>query len=177
MIHGGSWVGGDKEEMNGVKDYILENHPSLGIVNMNFIGVSAGAHLSLLWSYANDTNNQVAMVCSIVGPVNFTDPAYYNSTNPVYQSIYLLFGNPSIAFLESASPYHRATVTSPPTLLFYGGQDPLVPSSQGIDMDSKLSSLGVPHEFTFYQDEGHGWYGQNLEDTFTKISNYINQYL
>jgi len=216
LIHGGSWVGGDKEEMNGVKDYILENHPSLGIVNMNytlagansppvpmqtddisevvnyittnksslivsddigFIGVSAGAHLSLLWSYANDTNNQVKMVCSIVGPVNFTDPAYYNSTNPVYQSIYLLFGNPSIAFLESASPYHRATETSPPTLLFYGGQDPLVPSSQGIDLDSQLTNLGVTHEFTFYEEEGHGWVGQNLEDTFTKISNYINQYL
>ena len=202
--------------MNGVRDYVLQNHPSLGIVNMNytlagansppipmqtndisavvnyitsnktsliisddigFIGLSAGAHLSLLWSYANDTNNQVDMVCSIVGPANFTDPAYYNSANPVFQSMYILFGNPSIPFLESASPYHTATTTSPPTLLFYGGQDPLVPNSQGIDLDSQLTNLGVPHEFTFYEEEGHGWYGQNLTDTFNKISNYINQYL
>lgn len=216
LVHGGSWVGGDKEDMNGVRDYVLQNHPSLGIVNMNytlagansppipmqtndisavvnyitsnktsliisddigFIGLSAGAHLSLLWSYANDTNNQVDMVCSIVGPVNFTDPAYYNSANPVFQSMYILFGNPSIPFLESASPYHTATATSPPTLLFYGGQDPLVPNSQGIDLDSQLTNLGVPHEFTFYEEEGHGWYGQNLTDTFNKISNYINQYL
>ena len=216
LVHGGSWVGGDKEDMNGVRDYVLQNHPSLGIVNMNytlagansppipmqtndisavvnyitsnktsliisddigFIGLSAGAHLSLLWSYANDTNNQVDMVCSIVGPANFTDPAYYNSANPVFQSMYILFGNPSIPFLESASPYHTATTTSPPTLLFYGGQDPLVPNSQGIDLDSQLSNLGVPHEFSFYEEEGHGWYGQNLTDTFNKISNYINQYL
>lgn len=216
LVHGGSWVGGDKEDMNGVRDYVLQNHPSLGIVNMNytlagansppipmqtndisavvnyitsnktsliisddigFIGLSAGAHLSLLWSYANDTNNQVDMVCSIVGPANFTDPAYYNSANPVFQSMYILFENPSIPFLESASPYHTATATSPPTLLFYGGQDPLVPNSQGIDLDSQLTNLGVPHEFTFYEEEGHGWYGQNLTDTFNKISNYINQYL
>ena len=216
LVHGGSWVGGDKEDMNGVRDYVLQNHPSLGIVNMNytlagansppipmqtndisavvnyitsnktsliisddigFIGLSAGAHLSLLWSYANDTNNQVDMVCSIVGPANFTDPAYYNSANPVFQSMYILFGNPSIPFLESASPYHTATTTSPPTLLFYGGQDPLVPNSQGIDLDSQLTNLGVPHEFSFYEEEGHGWYGQNLTDTFNKISNYINQYL
>ena len=216
LVHGGSWVGGDKEDMNDVRDYVLQNHPSLGIVNMNytlagansppvpmqtndisavvnyitsnktsliisddigFIGLSAGAHLSLLWSYANDTNNQVDMVCSIVGPANFTDPAYYNSANPVFQSMYILFGNPSIPFLESASPYHTATTTSPPTLLFYGGQDPLVPNSQGIDLDSQLTNLGVPHEFTFYEEEGHGWYGQNLTDTFNKISNYINQYL
>jgi len=33
-----------------------------------FIGVSAGAHLSMLWSYANDFDNNVNMVCSIVGP-------------------------------------------------------------------------------------------------------------
>ena len=216
LVHGGSWVGGDKEDMNDVRDYVLQNHPSLGIVNMNytlagansppvpmqtndisavvnyitsnktsliisddigFIGVSAGAHLSLLWSYANDTNNQVDMVCSIVGPTNFTDPAYYNSANPVFQSMYILFGNPSIPFLESASPYHTATATSPPTLLFYGGQDPLVPNSQGIDLDSQLTNLGVPHEFSFYEEEGHGWFGQNLLDTFNKISNYINQYL
>jgi acetyl esterase/lipase len=216
LVHGGSWVGGDKEDMNDVRDYVLQNHPSLGIVNMNytlagansppvpmqtndisavvnyitsnktsliisddigFIGVSAGAHLSLLWSYANDTNNQVDMVCSIVGPTNFTDPAYYNSPNPVFQSMYILFGNPSIPFLESASPYHTATATSPPTLLFYGGQDPLVPNSQGIDLDSQLTNLGVPHEFSFYEEEGHGWFGQNLLDTFNKISNYINQYL
>ena len=216
LVHGGSWVGGDKEDMNGVRDYVLQNHPSLGIVNMNytlagansppipmqtndisavvnyitsnktsliisddigFIGLSAGAHLSLLWSYANDTNNQVDMVCSIVGPANFTDPAYYNSANPVFQSMYILFGNPSIPFLESASPYHTATTTSPPTLLFYGGQDPLVPNSQGIDLDSQLTNLGVPHEFSFYEEEGHGWFGQNLLDTFNKISNYINQYL
>ena len=216
LVHGGSWVGGDKEDMNGFRDYILQNHPALGIVNMNytlagansppvpmqtndissvveyittnrsdlivsddigFIGVSAGAHLSLLWSYVNDINSQVDMVCSIVGPANFTDPAYYNSTNPVFQSIYFLFGNPSISFLESASPYHTATATSPPSLLFYGGQDPLVQNSQGIDLDSKLTNLGVPHEFTFYEEEGHGWVGQNLTDTFNKISNYINQYL
>ena len=143
LVHGGSWVGGDKEDMNDVRDYVLQNHPSLGIVNMNytlagansppvpmqtndistvvnyittnktsliisddigFIGVSAGAHLSLLWSYANDTNNQVDMVCSIVGPTNFTDPAYYNSANPVFQSMYILFGNPSIPFFMRLQP-------------------------------------------------------------------------
>ena len=36
LVHGGSWVGGDREDMNGVRDYVLQNHPSLGIVNMNY---------------------------------------------------------------------------------------------------------------------------------------------
>ena len=214
LIHGGSWVTGDKQDMNLIKAFVSALHPNVGIINMNytladennppiplqtddisavvdyisinksslivsddigFIGVSAGAHLSMLWSYAYDDNNQVDMVCSIVGPANFTDPAYYD--NLLYQSIYQLFGNPSIEFLESASPYHRATATSPPTLLFYGGMDPLVPTSQGMDMDAQLTSLGVTHEFHFYPEEGHGWDGDNLIDTTSKISTYIETYI
>jgi len=214
LIHGGSWVSGDKSDMSSVKAFISALHPNVGIVNMNytlaginnppipmqtedismvvdylsmnksslivsddigFIGLSAGAHLSLLWSYAHDVNNQVDMVCSIVGPANFTDPAYYD--NVLYQPVFQLFGNPSIEFLESASPYHRATTSSPPTLLFYGGMDPLVPTSQGVDMDAQLTTLGVPHEFHFYPEEGHGWDGENLLDTTSKISTYINTYI
>jgi acetyl esterase/lipase len=214
LIHGGSWISGDKSDMSSIKTFISALHPNIGIVNMNytlaginnppvpmqtedistvvdylsmnksslivsddigFIGLSAGAHLSLLWSYAYDANNQVDMVCSIVGPANFTDPAYYD--NVVYQPVFQLFGNPSIEFLESASPYHRATTGSPPTLLFYGGMDPLVPTSQGIDMDAQLTTLGVPHEFHFYPEEGHGWDGENLLDTTSKISAYINTYI
>lgn len=214
LIHGGSWVSGDKSDMNTIKTFVSALHPDVGIINMNytlagvnnppiplqtddisavvdyistnksslivsddigFIGVSAGAHLSLLWSYAYDDNDQVDMVCSIVGPANFTDPAYYD--NLIYQPIYQLFGNPSIEFLESASPYHRATTTSPPTLLFYGGMDPLVPTSQGVDMDAQLTSLGVTHEFHFYPEEGHGWEGDNLTDTASKISTYIEAYI
>jgi acetyl esterase/lipase len=214
LIHGGSWVSGDKSDMNTIKTFVSALHPDVGIINMNytlagvnnppiplqtddisavvdyistnksslivsddigFIGVSAGAHLSLLWSYAYDDNDQVDMVCSIVGPANFTDPAYYD--NLIYQPIYQLFGNPSIEFLESASPYHRATTTSPPTLLFYGGMDPVVPTSQGVDMDAQLTSLGVTHEFHFYPEEGHGWEGDNLTDTASKISTYIEAYI
>ena len=46
---------------------------------IGFIGSSAGAHLSLLWSYAHDTKKQVNMVCSIVGPTNLLDEAYIYS--------------------------------------------------------------------------------------------------
>lgn len=164
------------EDISAVVDYLSTNKTSLIISDdIGFIGVSAGAHLSLLWSYAYDTNNQVDMVCSIVGPTNFTDPNYYD--NPLYQPVFQLFGNPSVEFLESASPYHRATATSPPTQLFYGGMDPLVPTSQGVDMDAQLTTLGVTHEFHFYPDEGHGWEGANLLDTTTKISTFIETYI
>lgn len=135
-----------------------------------FIGVSAGAHLSMLWSYNYDTDDNVNMVASIVGPTNFTDPEYSDLINPAF----LYFGVvPSSSFLELYSPFHQANSTSPPTVMFYGGVDELVPTSQGVDMAAKLNQLGVTHEFTLYPNEGHGWVGENLLDTWTKTKAFV----
>lgn len=146
--------------------------------NIGFIGTSAGAHLSLLWSYAFDDNNSTNMVCSIVGPTNFTDPAYLNNTDPDLQELISVFGmDPAISFLEEVSPLHQVTSSAPPTILFYGGQDPLIPTTQGTGMRDKLESLGVTHEFTSYPDAGHGWTGLELLDTWTKLKVFINTHL
>ena len=140
--------------------------------------MSAGAHLSLLWSYAFDSNNQSDMVCSVVGPTNFTDPAYLDNTDPVLQELLSNLGiDTSTPFLEEVSPYHRATTSSPPTILFYGGQDPLIPTSQGTDMRDKLADLNVTHEFTLYPNEGHGWVGINLLDTSLKLKAFIETHM
>ncbi|WP_242202355.1 alpha/beta hydrolase [Aestuariivivens insulae] len=157
-------------------DYVISE-------NYGFLGTSAGGHLSLLWSYAFDTQNNVNMVCSIVGPTNFLDPAYTNNTDPLLQELLNVYGvNPSEDYLKEVSPLHRATTTSPPTILFYGGQDPLVPTSQGTDLRDKLNTLNVANEFTLYPDAGHGW-GANpneialLLDTWSKIKSFTLAYL
>lgn len=135
-----------------------------------FLGVSAGGHLSLLWSYAYDTFGDVNMVVSIVGPTNLTDEAYLNNPDPTIQAYIDLLGTQVVTtFLEGFSPYHQVTSAAPPTALFYGGQDPLIPNSQGSGLSNRLTALGVTHEFTFYPEEGHGWTGQNAIDTWNKI--------
>ncbi|WP_298239342.1 alpha/beta hydrolase [uncultured Algibacter sp.] len=148
-----------------------------------FLGASAGGHLSLLWSYAFDTGNNANMVCSIVGPTNFTDQAYLDNTNPGLQLLLDSFGvDPTIEFLEEVSPLHQATASSPPTILFYGGQDPLIPTTQGTGLRDKLNTLGVTNEFTLYAEAGHGW-GTSIDevplllDTWSKIKTFTNTYL
>ncbi|MGC1205196.1 MAG: alpha/beta hydrolase [Flavobacteriaceae bacterium] len=167
------------KDITSVINYLKENKLKYTVSeNIGFLGTSAGAHLSLLWSYAFDTNKKVDMVCSIVGPTNFTDPAYLNNTNPDLQELLDLFGEqPSLSFLEEASPYHQVTAQAPPTILFYGGQDPLIPTTQGTDLRDKLQTLGVTHEFTLYENAGHGWVGLELLDTWTKLKVFINSYL
>jgi acetyl esterase/lipase len=167
------------EDITSIINFLKENKAKFTISEkIGFIGTSAGAHLSLLWSYAFDDNKKVNMVCSIVGPTNFTDPAYLNNTDPALQDMLNLFGiNPEISFLEEVSPYHQATETSPPTILFYGGLDPLIPITQGTDLRDKLENLGVTHEFTLYPNAGHGWVGIELLDTWSKLKAFIQSHI
>lgn len=166
-------------DITTVVNHLKTNNSEYTISNtLGFIGVSAGAHLSLLWSYAFDTGNDVNMVCSVVGPTNFTDPAYVEGANPIVKPLIDLFGiSTETAFLEEISPFHQAKTTSPSTILFYGGQDPLIPITQGTAMRDKLLSLDVTHEFTLYPEEGHGWDGVELLDTWIKLKAFIQVHL
>jgi len=147
--------------------------------DFGFVGTSAGAHLALLWSYAFNDTDQIKMVCSIVGPTNFTDPAYLENVNlDTYASLGELYGlDITTDFLEKVSPYHQVTATAPPTILFYGGKDPLVPESQGDQLQHKLQELGVMHEYTLYPEAGHGWAGLELLDTWSKLKSFIEAHL
>lgn len=215
LVHGGGWSAGDKEEVAGFKDFIIEQNPDLAIVNINYrlanditpplptqidditavvnhlkdnqqtyqigtqlglLGVSAGAHLSLLWAYAHDSQDQVKMVCSVVGPTNLADDAYVNTSNRELTELFAPFGE-TIDELKNASPLFKVKSSSPPTILFYGAKDPLVPNSQGIDMRDRLEELQVEHEFTLYPNGGHGWSGADLLDTGLKLEAFIQKHL
>ena len=218
LVHGGSWVGGDKSDMDSFVDNIKNVLPQFAITNINyrlltitdnkhptqiddidlfikdlssiqqenqisnkyyFLGVSAGAHLSLLYTYTKNNSGNIKAVCSIVGPTNFTDPNYINSGNSNFELLATTFlgdtyqNNPQI--YEDASPLFQVDQSSAPSILFYGGNDPLIPSTQGKDLDQKLTDFNIMHEFTFYPNEGHGWEGVNAIDTMTKITAFFKK--
>ena len=166
-------------DITSVINHLIDNQSEYIISeDFGFIGISAGAHLSLLWSYAFDTSNNIKMACSIVGPTNFTDPAYLNNGNTALQELLNLYGvNATTNFLEEVSPYHQVSASAPPTILFYGGLDPLIPTTQGTDLRNKLQNLDVTHEFTLYPNEGHGWVGLNLLDTWLKLKTFTQTHL
>jgi acetyl esterase/lipase len=145
-----------------------------------FIGVSAGAHLSLLYSYAYDTDKNLKMVCSIVGPTNFNDINYAN--NPAWTAFYFAISGQSYAgnesYFQQLSPLFRATSSSPPTLMLYGASDSLIPVTQGQDLHAKLNQLGVYNEFKLYQG-GHGdWALPDLYDAYTvRLVNFVKSKL
>ncbi len=146
-----------------------------------FIGASAGAHLALLYSYRYDVAKRIRVVASIVGPVDFTDPAYTSSPYFHYGLSPLVGPAAKRPHPESYLPVNPAahvTRKSPPTILFYGGQDPLIPASQGPRLKEKLDGAGVASELHVYPRGGHGnWDEATTRHMGENLAAFFHRYL
>ena len=145
------------------------------------IGTSAGAHISLMMDYVYDNDDLVKMVCSIVGPTDFTDPFY--SESPEYQILLNALVDESAYaagtdYAQATSPVFQVTSNSAPTIMFYGNEDPLVPISNGTNLELALASNSVSHSFTIYEG-GHGddWSQENYDNLQQQLIDYLLEYL
>ena len=69
------------------------------------------------------------MVSSVVGPTNFTNLAYINNSISIPQNVLDTLGiDATSTYLETVNPHYNVTTSAPITILFYGGQDFLVPT-------------------------------------------------
>ena len=203
MLHGGWWVGGDKNELDDQAVYFRDR--GFAVVNMNYrlagssehihpaqqfdiaaaidyissnalewnvspdkfalVGVSAGAHLALLYTYTNNVNNKVKTVVSISGPANFTGEMDLSKPAVIQAAIALevFLGdsfqeNPELYI--QASPIARVTSFSKPTLILHGLHDEIVPVKQASDLFEKLKLLNVKSQINTYP-LGHEIFNQS----------------
>lgn len=171
------------EDITGMIQHLKENAEKYQINPDRFalLGASAGGHLSMLYDYGYDTDDNIRLVVNCAGPSNFVFEDLLKDTNQ-YITIYGYLGKTHWDDLDlwyNASPVHRATDKSAPTLLFYGEKDDLVPPLQGAWMKEKLDALHVPNQLTVYPGAGHGWweYPPYFDDTKAKIAAWIRLYL
>lgn len=143
------------------------------------IGGSAGAYLAMQYAYACDSSHQIKTVVDLWGPTDFTDKKTRQENKDADEKVARLLGEPDpaakIAF--DASPYHQLTKASGvPTILFHGGQDPLVDVSQAKKLHEKLTSLNIPTQFELYPTEKHGMGLTASMDVFAKVISWLKQY-
>ncbi|KOS04987.1 hypothetical protein AM493_02235 [Flavobacterium akiainvivens] len=153
-------------------NYTLSNNYAL-------MGSSAGGHLSMLYSYGFDQNHDIKAVVNFVGPSDFSDPQY-PSLSAYSGYIRNITGseNPQISKIEEVSPITYVTATSTPTISFYGGQDPLVPDSQGPRLHNKLNEMGVVNQLYLYPNGGHNdWNDSIYSEVYPSMVIFIQENL
>lgn len=141
------------------------------------VGMSAGAHLAMLYGYKYNLGNQVKAICSIVGPADFSDPNYESS--PLFtRGINFFVGdyeryeeNP--ALYNATSPVKQITPFAPKTVMFYGNDDPLVPDTQSELLKNKLDQYHIYNE-AYHYDAGHAdWTEAQLNDINLKTTEFF----
>jgi len=140
------------------------------------IGASAGAHLALLQGYKYSTPIKPKALIDFFGPTDLLD-LYNNPPNPLAQPLLISVtgSTPTTnnTLYTQSSPINFISSQSPPTMILHGGIDIVVPPSQSVALDTKLFISGVTHQYIFYPNEGHGWVGANLIDSFNKIQAFL----
>jgi dipeptidyl aminopeptidase/acylaminoacyl peptidase len=163
--------------MKAAINYLFEHSAGYAISQkIVLLGASSGAHLATLQAYKYATP-KVSAVVDFFGPVDMVD--LYNSTTiPFNRSLIeaLMSGTPTTNPLlyQQSSPLNFVTAQSPPTIIFHGDKDEIVPVAQSIALRDKLQSLGVTNQLFIYPNLGHDiWPAPTMTDAFNKTEAFI----
>jgi len=141
------------------------------ISKVAFWGHSSGGHLALLYAYsrADESPVPVAFVCASSSPTDLTDDNYFAPDNIMGKSnIERLFSwgigekytyetrKDFTEQLKTCSPLFLVDENTVPTLLQHSSHDSLVPYSNAVSLDAKLTECGVTHDFIIFQKSNHG---------------------
>jgi len=171
------------DDINTAFDFITSKAAEYNInpSKIALMGASAGGHLALLKAFKGNADGRIKAMVDLFGP---TDMAWMYNNHPV-----AIYTQPIIANVMGGTPTTNATgytngspinfvaATAPPTIIFHGTADPVVPISESDRLNIKLQTAGVVHQYITYTGEGHGWVGANLTDTYNKAVDFIKLYV
>lgn len=161
--------------------YLIKHAKELNIdVNRIVVmGGSSGGHLALMTGLlANDhrfdkncagvDNVHVAAIIDKYGITDVWDWAY--GPNKTSKSATQWLGSQARDknFAASVSPVTYLSKHNPPIYIVHGDADPTVPYQQSVDLDKKLSELGVKHRFTTVPGGLHGKFDKEKNSEINK---------
>ena len=68
------------------------------------------------------------------------------------------------AYWKEISPLHNIKQNTPPTIVFLGTKDKLIPVATAKAYQSKMKSLGVPSDLHLYEGQPHGFFNKNRSE-------------
>ncbi|MCG8308386.1 MAG: alpha/beta hydrolase [Cytophagales bacterium] len=144
------------------------------------IGGSAGAHLALMNGFGTNEerfnrdceiheNPNIKAVIDLYGPADLTTP-YATGTYQVRDFLDTAYELDPGRYI-AASPKTYISAEDPPTLIFHGTIDSLVPIRQSDSLASWLAKAGVPHEYHRLK----GW--PHTMDLSVEVNEYCQFYI
>lgn len=160
-------------------NYLSKKADSLGYKKRSFaiMGASAGAHLALMYAYANDHQKMTKTVIDIVGPTDLADSVVRGRNGIADATISYFLGNPDpkAEIAKTSSPlFQLKKKTGVPTIIFHGEKDELVDVHQAKNLYQQLNQLGIKTEMHLYPNETHEM-KKSLPDVFIKTAAWLEK--
>ncbi len=81
--------------------------------------------------------------------------------NPVFDNGPNGYGYERVeAYWEAFSPMHNITKSTPPTIVFLGTKDTLIPVATAQDYKARMEKVGVRCDLYLYKDQPHGFFNK-----------------
>lgn len=99
--------------------------------------------------------------------------------NPVYDNEPEGYGHERAKeWFPAISPAHNISKDDPPTIVFFGSKDALVPVSTAKKFDVDLKAVGVKSEVWIYEGQPHGFFNESKSpasfmDTVLKMDAFL----
>ena len=99
--------------------------------------------------------------------------------NPVYDNSSKGYGHDRVKpKWKEISPLHNITKGSPPTIVFLGTEDKLIPVVTGQEYDRRMKAVGSRSELHLYKDATHGFFnkgkkGDHYPDTIARMDKFL----
>ena len=102
--------------------------------------------------------------------------------NPVYDNGPKGYGHSRVQpRWQAISPMHNIRKGAPPTIVFLGTKDDLIPVATGEEYDRRMKAVGSPSELHLYKDATHGFFnqgrpGDHYADTVAKMDAFLGKH-
>lgn len=154
--------------------YLRENAQQLGIDTSKIIaaGGSAGGHLAAATALIEDYNEQtdnLAVSCIPNALVLF---------NPVIDNGPGGYGFERIGeHYKNFSPLHNIKSGAPPTIIFLGTKDRLIPVATVKYYQKVMEKVNSPCQLYLYKNQGHGFFNYNKFKYYKKTVSETDEFL
>lgn len=95
--------------------------------------------------------------------------------NPVYDNSPKGYGNDRVkGYWKEISPMHNISQTTPPTIVFLGTKDKLIPVATAKEYQKRMKMVGVQSDLHLYDGQPHGFFNKTkFKETVIEMDKFL----